>query len=180
VANFGITVPIFWLAILLIYVFGLKLGWVPTHGFTWPAEDLVLSLKQTIMPVICLAIFTIGALARQTRSTMLEVIRQDYVRTAWSKGLSEGIIIMRHVLKNGFIPIVTLSGMQIAGILGGSVIVETVFNISGMGRLAVNSLFGLDYPVTQAIVLISAIMVVAANFLVDISYGWLDPRIRYS
>jgi peptide/nickel transport system permease protein len=179
-ANIGITIPTFWLAILLIYTFGLKLEWLPIYGFTSPFEDLGLSIRKIIIPVICLSIFSVGALARQTRSSMLEVIRQDYIRTAWAKGLRERIIIQRHALKNGLIPIVTLSGMQIGGILGGSVIIETVFNISGMGRLAVDSLFSLDYPVVQAIVLIMAAMIVLANFIVDLSYGWLDPRIRYS
>jgi peptide/nickel transport system permease protein len=179
-ANFGITIPTFWLAIVMMYVVSLKLGWLPTHGFTWPNEDLWMSLKQTIMPVICLSIFTVGAMARQTRSVMLEVIRQDYVRTAYSKGLTERMVIFKHVLKNGFIPIITLAGMQLGGILGGSVIIEMVFNISGMGRLAVNAIYSLDYSVTQAVVLVSAVMIVLANFLVDISYGWLDPRVRYS
>jgi peptide/nickel transport system permease protein len=179
-ANLGITIPTFWLAIVMMYVVSLQLGWLPTHGFTWPTENLWLSVKQTIMPVICLAIFPVGALARQTRSVMLEVVRQDYIRTAYSKGLRERAVIFKHVLKNGFIPIVTLAGMQIGGILGGSVIIETVFNINGMGRLAVNAIYSLDYSVTQAIVLISALMIVASNFLVDISYGWLDPRVRYN
>ena len=177
-ANIGITIPAFWLAIMLIYLFGLKLGWLPTHGFTSPFEDFWLSTKQIIMPVICGCIFTLGGVARQTRSSMLEVLRQDYVRTAWSKGLEERVIIVRHTLKNGLIPIFTLTGMQIAGILGGSVIMETVFSIAGMGRLAVDALFGLDFAVVQAIVLISAFMIVTANLIVDVSYGWLDPRIR--
>jgi peptide/nickel transport system permease protein len=178
-ANFGITVPSFWLAIIMIYFLSLKLGWFPTHGFTWPVDDFWLSVKQTVMPVICLAIFPLGGLARQTRSVMLEVIRQDYVRTAYSKGLRERMVLAKHVIKNGMIPVITLAGMQLPMILGGSVITETVFNISGMGRLAVNSIYSLDYPVTQAIVLIMAVMVVLSNFLVDVTYGWLDPRIRY-
>jgi peptide/nickel transport system permease protein len=177
-ANVGITIPAFWLAIMMIYLFGLKLGWLPTHGFTSPFDDFWLSTKQILMPVICGAIFTVGAVARQTRSSMLETLRQDYVRTAWSKGLTERVIIIRHTLKNGLIPIFTLSGMQIAGILGGSVLMETVFNIAGMGRLAVDALFSLDFAVVQAIVLISAVMIVMANLIVDVSYGWLDPRIR--
>jgi len=177
-ANIGITIPAFWLAVMLIYVFGLKLGWLPTHGFTSPFDDFWLSTKQIILPVICGSIFTIGGVARQTRSSMLETLRQDYIRTAWSKGLTERVIIARHTLKNGLIPIFTLTGMQIASILGGSVIMETVFSIAGMGRLAVDALFGLDFAVVQAIVLISAVMIVVANLVVDISYGWLDPRIR--
>jgi peptide/nickel transport system permease protein len=179
-ANVGLTVPTFWLAILMIYFFGLKLHYLPTHGFVWPTTNFWLSIKQTILPVICLSIGMIGGMARQTRSVMLEVVRQDYVRTAYSKGLTENVVIRRHVIKNGFIPLSTLIGMGVAGILGGSVIIETVFNISGMGRLAVNAITSLDYAVTQAIVLIAAVMIVMCNLLVDISYGWLDPRVVYS
>jgi peptide/nickel transport system permease protein len=179
-ANIGITIPIFWLGIVLIYIFGLQLRWLPIHSFVWPFEDFWLSIRQTIMPMACLIIFSVGAVARQTRSSMLEVIRQDYIRTAWAKGLRERVVVFRHVLKNGLIPIVTLSGMQVPQILGGQVLVETVFNINGMGRLAVESVFSLDYAVVQAIVLLTAILVVLANFVVDVSYGWLDPRIRYT
>jgi peptide/nickel transport system permease protein len=109
---------------------------------------------------------------------MLEVMKQDYIRTAWSKGLKERYIIFRHALKNGLIPVITLVGMGISGILGGSVLVETVFAIPGMGRLLVTSVFNHDYPYVQAIVLLIAIATVMANFLVDLSYGWIDPRVR--
>jgi peptide/nickel transport system permease protein len=177
-ANIGITIPAFWLGILLVYSFGLKLGWLPIHGYTSPLDDFWLSTRQMIMPVICLSVFTIGAVARQSRSAVLEVVRQDYIRTAWSKGLKERTIVFRHILKNSLIPIVTLSGMQVSYILGGSVLIESVFNISGMGRLAVEALQGLDYAVVQATTLITAVMVVMANFVVDISYSWFDPRIR--
>lgn len=179
-ANFGITVPVFWLGILLLYVFSLKLGWLPTHGFVSPFDNPWLSIKQTILPTVCLSIFSLAALTRQTRSIMLEVIRQDYVRTAWAKGLTERVVIMRHVIKNGMIPLITLIGIQLSYILGGSVITETVFNISGMGRLAVSSVQSLDYPVIQGIVVISAVMITLTNLVVDISYGWLDPRVRYN
>jgi peptide/nickel transport system permease protein len=179
-ANVGVTVPVFWLAILMIYLFSLQLGWLPTHGFVWPTFDFWQSIKMTIMPVICLSIGAIGGMARQTRSVMLEVVRQDYVRTAWSKGLTERKIIMKHVMKNGFIPLFTLLGMAVPAILGGSVIVEQVFNISGMGRLMVEATFSLDYAIVQSIVLISALLIVLSNLVVDISYGWLDPRVSYS
>lgn len=178
-ANIGITIPIFWLGILFIYILGLKLGWLPIHGYTSPFKDFVMSTKQMIMPVICLCVFTVGAVARQTRSSMLEVIRQDYIRTAWAKGLKERTVVVRHVLKNGLIPVITLAGMQVPNIFGGSVLIETVFNIPGMGRLAVDAVQSLDYSVVQGIILIIAIMVVITNFVVDIAYGWLDPRIRY-
>ncbi|MCR4394207.1 MAG: ABC transporter permease, partial [Dehalococcoidales bacterium] len=179
-ANAGITMPTFWLGILLIYFFSLKLGWLPTSGYTSPFKDFWLSTRQVIMPVICLSFGTIAGLCRLTRSSMLEVIRQDYVRTAWAKGLKERVIVIRHELKNGLIPIVTIMGMQVGMIFGGSVIIETIFNIPGVGRLTVNALFEQDYQIVQASVLIMGMLILITNLLVDISYAWLDPRIRYS
>jgi peptide/nickel transport system permease protein len=131
------------------------------------------------MPVICLAVFPIASTARQTRSSMLEVMRQDYIRTAWSKGLRERVIIFRHALKNGLIPIITLAGMGIPIIVGGTVLIETVFNIPGMGRLAITSVLNQDYPYVQAIVLIVSAAVLLTNFIIELTYGWVDPRIRY-
>jgi peptide/nickel transport system permease protein len=179
-ANLGITTPGFWLGILLIYMFGFKLRLLPVVGYTSPFVDFWMSSKQLIMPVICLAVAPIASLARQTRSNMLEVIRQDYVRTAWSKGLKERVIIVRHALKNSLIPVVTLLGMQVRNIFGGAVLIETVFNIPGIGRLLVQATFGQDYQVVQAGVLVLATVVMLSNLIVDLSYGWLDPRIRYS
>jgi peptide/nickel transport system permease protein len=177
--NLGITIPVFWLGILLIYAFGLKLDWLPVFGYTSPFKDLALNTKQIILPVFCLAVPPIASAVRLTRSSMLEVMRQDYVRTAWSKGLKEQAVIMRHALKNGLIPVVTLKGISLATIVGGSVLVETVFSIPGMGRLAVEGLFSQDYTVVQAVILVTSVVVLAANLLVDLSYGWLDPRVRY-
>ena len=179
-ANIGITIPIFWLGIMMIWFFGVKMQWLPVLGYTSPFKDFVMSTKQIIMPVICLTVFPFASNARQARSSMLEVMRQDYIRTAWSKGLTERLVIIRHTLKNCLIPIVTLAGMGIAGIIGGSVLVEQVFNIPGMGRLALDSLFQYDYTYVQGITLIITLIVVFANLLVDLSYGWLDPRIRYN
>jgi peptide/nickel transport system permease protein len=178
-ANIGITVPVFWLAMLLVYVFSLKLGWLPVFGYTSPFTDFVKSTRQLIMPVFCLAIFGIAGNARQTRSAMLEVMMQDYIRTAWSKGLQERVIVMKHAMKNGIIPVVTLIGMGISNILGGSVLIETVFAVNGMGRLLVSSVNNHDYPYVQAIVLMIAVAIVLANLLVDLSYVWFDPRVRY-
>ena len=175
-ANMGIAVPIFWLGILGIYFFGLKLGWLPIQGYTSPFDDFGLSIRKTIMPVICLAIPSIAVLARQTRSSMLEVVRQDYIRTAWSKGLAERVIVLNHALKNALIPIVTLLGLQLRLVVGGSVVVETVFNIPGMGRLLVDATFAKDFITVQAITLVIAVVVLFANLIVDISYGWLDPE----
>jgi peptide/nickel transport system permease protein len=177
--NLGITIPVFWLGILLIYAFGLKLDWLPVFGYTSPFKDLALNTKQIILPIFCLAVPPIASAVRLTRSSMLEVMRQDYIRTAWSKGLKERAVIMRHALKNGLIPVVTLKGISLATIVGGSVLVETVFSIPGMGRLAVEGLFSQDYTVVQAVILVTSTVVLAINLLVDLSYGWLDPRIRY-
>ena len=175
----GVTVPVFWLGILLVYFFGLKLRWLPIAGYTSPLDDFWLSTKQVIMPVICLSVYGLASNARQMRSSMLEVIHQDYIRTAWAKGLSERKIILRHALKNSLIPIITLMGMGVGMIFGGSVIVETVFAIPGIGRLLVSSIFGQDYVVVQAITFVIAFIVLLVNLLVDISYAWFDPRIRY-
>lgn len=178
--NFGITVPVFWLGILLIYLFGLKLNWLPIFGFTSPFTDFGMSIRQSILPVFCLAVPPIASAIRMTRSSMLEVMRQDYIRTAWSKGLTERTVIISHALKNGLIPVITMKGMSLASIVGGSVIIETVFSIPGMGRLAVEGLFAQDYTVVQGVMLLVGAVVLFANLLVDLSYGWLDPRIRYS
>ena len=178
-ANIGITVPTFWVGILLMYLFSLLLGWLPTTGYVSPMENLAESLRAAIMPVICLALFSVAALTRQTRSAMLEVVNQDYIRTAWSKGLRERVIILRHTIKNAMIPVITILGLQDGLIFGGSVLIERVFSIPGMGQLLADSLFSHDYQIVQAGTLVIAIVVVLSNLIVDISYGWFDPRIRY-
>jgi peptide/nickel transport system permease protein len=175
----GVTIPVFWLGILMIYAFGLKLALLPICGFTSPLDDVWLSIRQLVMPVICLAVFGLASNTRLMRSSMLEVIRQDYIRTAWSKGLRERTIVVRHALKNSFIAMITLIGMGVGSIFGGSVLIETVFAIPGMGRLMVSSIFGQDYVVIQAITLIIGVIVLVVNLLVDLCYGWFDPRIRY-
>jgi len=178
-ANTGITLPAFWVGILLIYLFSLTLHWLPTYGYVAPTESLGQSLRAAIMPVICLSLFSVAALTRQTRSAMLEVVSQDYIRTAWAKGLRERVIILRHTIKNAMIPVITILGLQVGLIFGGSVLIETIFNIPGMGRLLAQSLFSHDYQIVQAGTLVIAVVVVFTNLVVDISYGWFDPRIRY-
>ena len=178
-ANIGITIPIFWLGTMLIYLFSLKFHWLPVQGYTSPFVDLIKNIRQLIMPVFCLAIFPISSIARQTRSSMLEVMSQDYIRTAWSKGLNERIVVFRHALKNSLIPVVTLSGMGLSIIIGGSVLIETVFNIQGVGQVLIDAVFAHDYPVVQGFILFIAVGVLLINLIVDISYAWLDPRIRY-
>lgn len=178
-ANLGITVPVFWMGVILISIFSLRFDLLPLMGYTSPFEDFWLSTKQLVMPVFCLALFPIAGNARQTRSAMLEVMNQDYIRTAWAKGLKERAVIIRHALKNGLIPVVTLLGAGVSHILGGSVLVETVFAIPGMGRLAITSVVNQDYPFIQAIILVIAATTLLVNLIVDLTYGWLDPRIRY-
>jgi peptide/nickel transport system permease protein len=178
-ANMGMAIPMFWLGIIGIYVFGLKAGVLPIYGWTSPFDDFVLSSKQALMPVLLLAIPGISVLARQSRSSMLEVINQDYIRTAESKGLSRRMVIYRHALKNAIIPVVTLMGLHIRIMVGGSVLVETVFSIPGMGFLLVGSALNKDFLVVQGGVLLIGAIVCVTNLLVDISYGWLDPRLRY-
>ena len=177
--NLGVCVPSFWLGLLLIYIIGYKFNWLPIYGYVSFAKDPIQNIKDSIMPVICLGLAPIASAVRLTRSSMLEVMRQDYIRTAWSKGLRERTVVIKHALKNGLIPVITLKGMTLATIVGGSVLIETVFSIPGMGRYAVQGLFAKDYTIVQACLLISGTVVLAANLLVDLSYGWLDPRIRY-
>lgn len=179
IGNLGICIPIFWLGILLIYIVGFKWDLLPIRGYTPPFEDFWLSTRQIIMPLICLAIAPTASLVRLTRSSMLEVLYQDYIRTAWSKGLRERAIIMRHALKNSLMPVISFVGVLFASIVGGSVLVEMVFGIAGMGRLAVQSLFAQDYSMIQGIMFIIGIFVLVVNLAVDLSYGWLDPKVRY-
>ena len=178
-ANIGITIFVPWLGLLLMYAFGLRFGWLPIAGFTSPFDNFWLSMRQMVMPCICLAITPLSFVTRQTRSSMLEMTKQDYIRTAWSKGLREKTIIMRHALKNGLIPVITLLGMGIGFVFGGSVLVETIFAIPGVGRLLITSVFAQDYVVIQSGALVISTIIILSNLIVDISYGWLDPRIRY-
>jgi peptide/nickel transport system permease protein len=178
-ANAGVAVPVFWLGILGIYLFALQLGWLPVQGYTSPFENLAFSIQQIIMPVLCLAMVPLATLVRQSRSAMLEVIQQDYIRTAWSKGLKERRIIIRHALRNAMIPIVTVLGLSVRYVVSGSVLVETVFNIPGMGRLIVSGVFNKDFILVQGCVLIVALAIAITNLAVDISYAFIDARIRY-
>jgi peptide/nickel transport system permease protein len=175
----GLCIPVFMLAILLVYIFGLKLKWLPITGYDLPWENFGASLKEAIMPIICLAMVPLAVTARQMRSSVLEVNNMDYIRTAWSKGLREKVVVTRHVLKNSLIPVVTMLGISVGLIFGGSVIIETMFGIPGVGWLLVQSIFGRDYVVIQGGTLVLAAIVIFVNLIVDISYGWFDPRIRY-
>jgi peptide/nickel transport system permease protein len=179
-STIGITAPSFWVGILLIYIFGLRLGLLPVYGYTSPLVDLGASIQQSILPVAVLSVFPIAAAARQTRSSVLEVLQLDYVRTARAKGLSESRTVAGHVLKNALMPVATLQGEIFRNIVAGSIVVETVFVIPGMSRMLLNGMLAQDYPVVQGVILVVAVAVVLANLLVDVVYGWLDPRIQYS
>lgn len=177
-ANFGAVMPAFWLAVLGMYIFSLKLGWLPTHGFTMPAEDLGMSIRQSILPLAALSVGGIGGTTRQMRSGMLDVIRQDYIRTARSKGLKESQVIWRHAFRNAVLPVVTLTGMSFRNVVAGAVSIEQVFGIAGMGSLLINSILSKDIAVVQACIMMISMVVVLSNLLVDILYGVLDARIR--
>jgi peptide/nickel transport system permease protein len=178
-ANIGICIPVFWLALLLIYLLGLQLHWLLISGYTAPSKDFWLNSREIIMPVFYMAIAGLSGKAGLTRSAMLEVMHQDYIRTAWSKGLRERVVIMRHALKDGLIPIVTVLGMGIGMVFAGSVIIEIIFAIPGIGRLMVSSLFAYDYVVIPSSTLVMGTIIVFVNLAVELSYVWLDPRIRY-
>ena len=175
----GLTIPVFWLGYLLMYAFGYYWPLFPISGYHLPWDNFGLSIKESVLPVICMSVFGIASNARQMRSSMLEVIRQDYVRTAWAKGLSKRNVVIRHALKNSVIPVITLIGFSVGIIFGGDVIVETVFQINGIGFFFTQSIINKDYIVIQSITLIISIIILLVNLLVDISYAWLDPRIRY-
>ena len=177
-ANIGIATPIFWLAVMLVLVFSIKLRWLPSWGFTMPWVDFGKSIKQAIMPVICMSVGGIASYTRQTRSSMLEVIGQDYIRTARSKGLKENRIIMGHAVKNALIPILTLIGMTLRNCIGGSAIIERVFNIAGMGSVMVEALGNRDYITLQSGIIFLSLITCVCNLLVDIAYAYADPRIR--
>ena len=179
------SVPAFWLGLMLIILFSVKLGWLPTSGIvnselepgSWAAT--VDWLKHLILPVAVLAISEIIQVQRFMRSSLLEVLRQDYLTTARAKGLSETVVIGRHALKNALIPVVTIIAVTMPRVVGGSTVIETVFAYPGMGRLLYTSIMGNDYIVAMTVVMIIAVTVVFFNLLADVIYGWLDPRIRY-
>jgi len=177
-ANLGGVMPLFWLAVLGMSVFAMHLRWLPSYGFTFPTVDFVKSVKQSILPLLALSVGAIAGTTRQMRSSMLEVIHQDYIRTARAKGLKESQVVFKHALKNALIPIVTLTGMSFRNVVSGSVSIETIFSIAGTGQLLVTSVLSRDVATTQACILLVAIVVSIANLIVDISYGYIDPRIR--
>lgn len=183
-AFFGVSIPAFWFGIMMIYVFAVKLHWLPPGGFAtpgvpegWPA--VVDRLRYSILPILVLSLLSMAALTRYTRASMLEVIRQDYVRTARAKGLHEQVVISKHALRNALIPIVTVLALLVPGLFAGAPLTETVFAWPGIGRLLVESVLGGDYAVAQAALLFLSVLVLVFNLVADVAYAALDPRIRY-
>jgi peptide/nickel transport system permease protein len=178
-AILGLSVPGFWIATLVVLLPAIWWGWSPPIQFTEFSKDKWAHLSQFLLPAFILGIASAAAIMRLTRAMLLEVLRQDYVRTAWAKGLREGIVVVKHSLKNAIIPVVTVMGIQIAQILGGTVIFEQIFGLPGMGRFLFDAINQRDYPVIQGVNLIIVSVVVLMNLLVDAMYAILDPRIRY-
>ncbi len=176
----GVSIPNFFLAMVFIIFFAVRLGWFPALGTVSITEDPLGNLRSLVLPIFTIGLTSCGSMARQVRGAMVEVMRQDYVRTARSKGLQERDVILRHVFRNALIPVVTVLGLQMTIIIGGSIITETIFKLPGMGKLLIDSIYIMDTPIVQGIVLVLAATILALNLLVDISYAYLDPRIRYS
>ena len=179
-AVLGLSLPSFVVGTILLLVIGLRLGWLPPSQFVPWQQDLGQHLRVVALPVIALSASTIAVIIRMTRSAMLEVVRQDYIRTARAKGLGDRTVIARHALRNALNPVVSIVGLEIAALLGGTVIIETIFNWPGLSSLLIAGVRARDYPVVQGVVLLIAVLTVLINLIVDLVYGWLDPRISYS
>lgn len=178
-ALFGVSMPSFWFAILLILLFSLNLGWLSASGYMPWERGVWPHLRSLIMPGLALGLFLMGALVRFCRTSMIETLVQDYVRTAKAKGMGRSMILMRHALKNALIPTVTVLGIQFGALLGGAIIIETIFAFPGIGTMMLTAVNQRDYPVVQGVTLIVAVAFTLSNLLVDILYTWLNPRIRY-
>lgn len=177
-AILGLSLPNFWIGILLVLIFSVSLKWLPSIGYTSPGDGLGTFFQHLILPAITLGASLAGTTTRLTRSTVLEELGKDYIRTARGKGIPESLVLVRHALRNALIPTITMFGLQLGFLIGGTVVVEAVFAWPGIGMLLVDSIFARDYPVVQGVILIIAVMVVIINLLVDVIYTVLDPRIR--
>ena len=175
----GIAIPNFWLAVMAILVFGVKLGWLPTQGYVSLFADPIQAIRHMVLPATALGVTSCALIMRQSRSAMLETLGQDYMRTARSKGVAELRVLGIHGLRNALLPVVTVFGLQIGRIFAGAVVIETLFGIPGMGNFMVQSIFARDFMAVQGAILLMALAVLAANLLTDVAYAWLDPRITY-
>ena len=176
----GIAVPNFWIGILLVYMLANLFDWLPPLGYKDVWDAPLDNLQQLVFPALALAITHMAFLARVTRSAALEVSREDYIRTARSKGLSEKVVLGRHLLKNALLPVITVAGFEVGRLMGGTVLIETIFNVPGIGQLLVKGIQHRDFPMVQGIVIIITFLVLVLNLIVDLAYAWLNPRIRYS
>ena len=174
----GVSIPNFWLGIMLILFFSVRLGWLPASGFVPLWESPLANLQRMLMPAFVLGTALAAVLMRQTRNSMIEVMSADYIRTAYSKGLAGRVVVFRHAIRNSLIPVVTILGLQMGALMSGAVVTEQIFVVPGFGRLIVEAVFTRDYPLVQGVVLITASSYVLINLLVDVSYSLLDPRIR--
>ena len=175
----GFSVPVFVIGYTLILVFSLELGWLPVQGYVAPTEDFGGFAVRAILPCLALATVFVALIARMTRASMLEVLGEDFIRTARAKGIKERSVLFRHALRNAAVPILTIIGTGLALLIGGAVVTESVFNIPGVGRLTVDAILARDYPVIQAMTLLTSGIYVLINLLIDLSYAFIDPRIRY-
>jgi len=175
----GVAAPTFWIGILTIMALAFWFNWLPPLDFVRLWEDPLTNGKQLIFPALVLGYHDTAFIARLTRSAMLEVLREDYVRTARSKGLGERVVISRHALKNALLPVVTVAGLQFGALMGGVILIESIFLIPGVGSLLIDSLQRRDFPIIQALIMLTAVIVLSINMVVDLLYGWLDPRVRY-
>ena len=178
-ASIGFSIPIFFLGYIFIWLFALQLGWFPAAGYTPPSEDFGKYLHRLMMPALATSIILMAFITRMTRATVIEVLREDYIRTARAKGLTETSVLVRHALRNAALPVVTVIGWGFAGLLGGLVVTEQVFAIPGVGRLIIDSIVRRDYPVIQGAMLMISFIQVFINLLTDLSYSLFDPRIKY-
>ena len=175
----GLSIPSFWLALLILLGALLWFNWVPPLSYASPLDDLGVNMQIMLLPAFIIGFHSATLKARVTRAQMLEVMRQDYIRTAYAKGLSQKLILWRHALKNFMIPVVTIAGLNLTALFGGTVVLESIFGIPGMGTGMINAVRGRDYPVVQSLATIFLAITMVGNLLVDLSYGWLDPRVKY-
>jgi peptide/nickel transport system permease protein len=178
-ALLGVSIPSFWLSIMGIILFSVTLGWLPSTGYVPPEDGILACLRSLTLPAVSLAVFQIGLLARMTRATMLEVLRQDFIRTARAKGVAEWKTVGKHALKNVMVPVQTIIGIIVGVLLAGAVVIEQVFALPGLGRLVIQGILRRDYPVIQGSLLVVAVFLVLINLAIDLLYAALDPRVRY-
>lgn len=176
----GLALPTFWVGTLTILFLTLWFDWSPPLGYVNFVDDPLVNMQQLIWPALVLGYYLSAVVSRMTRSAMLEVLREDYIRTAWAKGLGLWPITTRHAMRNAVLPVITISAIQLGHLLGGTVIMETIFTLPGIGRYLVDAIFHRDYPVVQTIIVMMGVLFVLLNLIVDLFYGWLDPRIRYT